>query len=89
VVTALAGHSIAWVVVLNVEVLSHRRRADQLQNHHPSVDARLVAAAVPVQHLAAFFFWLASGTRAMKVQYPVDPRRCPNPSETFWKQDFR
>ena len=24
----------------------------------------------------------------MKVQYPVDPRRCPNPSETFGQQDF-
>ena len=74
---------------MNVEVLSYRRRADQLQNHHPPVDARLVAAVVPVQRLAPFFFWLASGMPAMTVPYPVDLRRRPNPSETFWQRDFR
>jgi len=74
---------------MNVGALRLRHRAALLQNHHPPVDAPLVAAAVPVPPAAAFFLWLASGMQALMIQYQVDPRHRPNSFETFWQQELR
>jgi hypothetical protein len=87
--TVLAYRLNVWAALMNAGALRLRHRAALLQNHHLPEVVPLVAAAVPAQPLATVFFWVASVMQAMKVQYPVDLQRRPNPSETFWRQELR